>query len=118
MACTGCPVGCIHIGQFRREFDKGHEYETINASYDHELIFALGSFLGTNTAAEVLELIDQAEISGMDVMSTGVTLGWAAEAYSRVILTVFATLSTPFKSALLALSSNIICFEAICIHLD
>jgi aldehyde:ferredoxin oxidoreductase len=27
-ACTGCPVGCIHIGQFRREFDHGYEYES------------------------------------------------------------------------------------------
>jgi aldehyde:ferredoxin oxidoreductase len=92
MACTGCPVGCIHIGQYRREFDKGHEYETINASYDHELIFALGSFLGTKTAAEVLELIDQAETCGLDVMSAGVTLGWAAEAYSQGLITNEQTL--------------------------
>lgn len=86
MACTGCPVGCIHIGQFRREFDKGHEYEVLNVSYDHELIFALGSFLGTKTAAEVLELIEEVETYGMDVMSTGVSLGWATEAYEKKLI--------------------------------
>jgi aldehyde:ferredoxin oxidoreductase len=30
MACTGCPVGCIHIGQLRKVFDKGYEYESMN----------------------------------------------------------------------------------------
>ena len=86
MACTGCPVGCIHIGQYRKEFDKGHEYEAINVSYDHELIFALGSFLGTKTAAEVLELIEEVEFWGMDIMSTGVILGWATEAFQKKLI--------------------------------
>lgn len=86
MACTGCPVGCIHIGQYRREFDKGHEYEITNVSYDHELIFAMGSFLGTKTAAETLELIQRTEYYGMDVMSTGVILGWAIECFQKKII--------------------------------
>lgn len=87
MACAGCPLGCIHIGQIRREFDRGHEYEAVNVSYDHELIFALGSFLGTKTAAEVLELIEEAEIFGMDIMSAGVCLGWATEALVKNLIT-------------------------------
>jgi aldehyde:ferredoxin oxidoreductase len=48
--------------------------------------------LGTKTAAEVLELIDQAETCGLDVMSAGVTLGWAAEAYSQGLITNEQTL--------------------------
>lgn len=87
MACTGCPVGCIHIGQFRREFDKGHEYEAISVGYDFELIYALGTFLGIKTRDEILELIDVVEEAGLDAMSTGVVLGWATEAYKNEIIT-------------------------------
>ena len=84
MACVGCPVGCIHIGQFRREFDKdGHEYESISVGYDYELIFSLGSFLGIKTTDEILELVDEVEELGMDAMSAGVVLGWATEALQK-----------------------------------
>lgn len=81
MACTGCPVGCIHIGQIRREFDKGHEYEKRDVCYDYELIFALGSYLGIDNTQEILEVIDDVERAGLDAMSTGVCLGWATEAF-------------------------------------
>jgi len=88
MACVGCPVGCIHIGQFRREFDpEGHEYESISVGYDYELIFSLGSFLGIQSTDEILELIDEVEELGMDAMSAGVALGWATEALQRELVT-------------------------------
>ncbi|MDR0447086.1 MAG: hypothetical protein LBH07_00285, partial [Treponema sp.] len=80
MACTGCPVGCIHIGMYRREFDKGHEYEAISVSYDYELIYALGTFLGIKSTDEIIAIIDIVEETGLDAMSTGVCLGWATEA--------------------------------------
>lgn len=97
MACVGCPVGCIHIGQFRREFDKaGHEYESISVGYDYELIFALGSYLGIKSTDEILELIDEVEELGMDAMSAGVALGWATEAFLRGLVTEKETL-VPLK---------------------
>ncbi len=97
MACVGCPVGCIHIGQFRREFDKaGHEYESISVGYDYELIFALGSYLGIKSPDEILELIDEVEELGMDAMSAGVALGWATEAFQRGLVTEKETL-VPLK---------------------
>lgn len=86
MACTGCPVGCIHIGQFRREFDKGHEYEAISVGYDYELIFSLGSFLGIKTSDEILQLIEVVEQTGLDAMSAGVVLGWATEAFAKKMI--------------------------------
>lgn len=92
MACTGCPVGCIHIGQFRRSFDKGHEYEAISVGYDFELIYALGSFLGVKTPDEILELIEAVEEAGLDAMSTGVVLGWATEALMKNLVTIEDTL--------------------------
>lgn len=87
VACTGCPVGCIHIGQYRAEFDKGYEYESVSVGYDYELIFALGSFLGIDNPKDILRLIEAVEEVGMDAMSTGVCLGWATEAYERGIIT-------------------------------
>ena len=89
IACVGCPVGCIHIGQFRRAFaEHGHEYETVAVGYDYELIFALGTFLGVKDRQHVLEIIDEVEIAGMDAMSTGVCLGWATEAYSNGLVSL------------------------------
>lgn len=92
VACTGCPVGCIHIGQFRREFDEGHEYEAVSVGYDFELIYALGSFLGVKTSDEILELIEAVEEAGMDAMSTGVVLGWATEALMKGLVSAEDTL--------------------------
>lgn len=86
VACTGCPVGCIHIGQFRREFDHGYEYEAVSVSYDYELIFALGTFLGIKNSDGVLELIEAVEELGLDAMSCGVVLGWATEALKKGII--------------------------------
>jgi len=93
MACTGCPVGCIHIGMYRREFDKGHEYEAISVSYDYELIFALGTFLGMKSTDDILAIIEEVEEYGLDAMSTGVCLGWATEALERGIITQNDTLT-------------------------
>lgn len=87
VACTSCPVGCIHIGQFRKQFDHGYDYEAISAAYDYELIFALGSYLGIGTTEEVLELIEKVEQIGFDAISTGVTLGWATESYENKLIT-------------------------------
>lgn len=101
VACAGCPIGCIHIGQFRREFDKGYEYESVNISYDHELVFALGSFVGLKNTDEILQLIDVVESEGLDAISTGVALGWATECYKRGIINLDDTLM-PFEFGVLS----------------
>ena len=92
IACTGCPVGCIHIGQFRNEYDRFHEYESVSVSYDYELIFALGSFLGISSTDDILKVIDQVEKVGVDAMSMGVVLGWATEAFANGLITPDQTL--------------------------
>ncbi|MCL2563778.1 MAG: aldehyde:ferredoxin oxidoreductase [Oscillospiraceae bacterium] len=93
LSCSGCPVGCIHIGMYRREFDKGHEYEAISVAYDYELIFALGSFLGVKETDEILAIIEEVEEYGLDAMSVGVCLGWATEALERGLVTIDDTLT-------------------------
>ncbi|QGT98622.1 oxidoreductase [Candidatus Syntrophocurvum alkaliphilum] len=87
LACVACPVGCIHIGQYRRMFaDRSHEYETLNVSYDYELIFALGSFIGISSKDEFFELLEKVEAYGMDVITMGVLLGWLTEAYKNGLI--------------------------------
>lgn len=93
MACVGCPVGCIHIGQVRREFDKGYEYETINAAYDYELIATLGSYLGIGDSNAVLELIDAVEGYGLDAVAGGICLAYATECYQKGIITKEQTIT-------------------------
>jgi len=91
-ACAGCPVGCIHVGFVRERFQKENRYLYRQISYDHELIFAVGSMLGVMDCFEVLKLIDVAEKMGLDVMSPGVALAWATEALSKGIITEKETL--------------------------
>ena len=92
LACVGCPVGCIHIGQVRREFDKGHEYETLHVAYDYELIATLGSYLGISDRDAVLELIESVEEYGLDAVSGGICLGYATECYQKGIITMDQTI--------------------------
>jgi len=97
MACSGCPVGCIHIGQLRRQFaDHGYEFEAISVGYDFELIFALGTFIGLSDPQHILELIEEVELAGLDAMSTGVVLGWATEALEKNLVTLEDTI-VPLK---------------------
>jgi aldehyde:ferredoxin oxidoreductase len=85
-ACSGCPVGCIHVGFVREKFMEPNQYLYRQVSYDHEPIFAMGSMLGVTNAFKVLTLIDVVEKMGIDVMSAGVALAWATEATERGIL--------------------------------
>ena len=95
-ACSGCPVGCIHIGFVREKFEAENRYLYRQVSYDHELIFATGSMLGVTNAFQVLTLIDMCERMGLDVMSAGVALAWATEAFEKGVITEKETL-TPLK---------------------
>lgn len=86
VACSGCPVGCIHIGVRRRLFGHGYDYESAYLSYDHELIFALGSFLGMSDQERIYDLIEAVELAGFDAISAGVLLGWLTEAQEKGVI--------------------------------
>lgn len=87
VACVGCPIGCIHIGQVRRQFAEGYDYESFQVSYDYELISAMGSLIGIDNTDDILELISEAEEIGFDVIAAGCCLAWATEAYEKGIIT-------------------------------
>jgi aldehyde:ferredoxin oxidoreductase len=95
-ACSGCPVGCIHIGFVREKFMEENQYFYRQVSYDHEPIFAVGAMLGVNNCFAVLSLIDGTEKLGLDVMSAGVALAWATEACEKGIISVKETI-VPLK---------------------
>ncbi|MEM0078638.1 MAG: aldehyde ferredoxin oxidoreductase family protein [Nitrososphaerota archaeon] len=93
VACSHCPTACIHIAAIREPYvDEPYFYKTLFISYDHELLYSLGSMLGVKDIDGVLKLIDMVEIMGLDAISTGVCLAWATEAYKRNIVTIEDTL--------------------------
>lgn len=83
VSCAGCPIGCVHVAMLKRQFSKAHEYETLNISYDFELIYALGSNLGVDDPEAGVELIDVCEKAGVDIISMGVILAWDTEMQQR-----------------------------------
>ena len=66
-------------------------YKTKMLGYDHELVYAMGSMLGVDDVSGMLQLIDEAEIQGLDVMSAGVVLAWATEALERGLVSLSET---------------------------
>lgn len=95
-ACAGCPVGCIHIGFVRERFMEENRYLYRQVSYDHEPIFAAGAMLQVTNAFSLLSLLDSVEREGLDVMSAGVALAWATEAFDKGIISTKETL-VPLK---------------------
>jgi aldehyde:ferredoxin oxidoreductase len=92
LACSHCPVACIHIAALRELYeDEPYFYKTSMISYDYEPIYALGPMLGLSDAQGFLKLMDQVEKLGIDAMSTGVILAWATEALQRGIISTNET---------------------------
>jgi aldehyde:ferredoxin oxidoreductase len=95
-ACAGCPVGCIHLGFLREKFKEPNQYLYRQVTYDHEPIFAMGAMLSVLDAFQVLTLLEMTEKAGLDVMSAGVALAWATEAFEKGLLSEKETL-VPLK---------------------
>lgn len=98
LACSHCPVACIHIAAVREHYvDEPYFYKTHMISYDYEPIYALGSMLGISNARGFLSLMEQVEIFGLDAMSAGVVLAWATEAQERGIVSEKETMGLKFN---------------------
>lgn len=93
LACTGCPVGCIHIGIHRKRHPEGFGYISTTMAYDYEPIYSLGPMLGLDSTEKVYALLDTVEALGLDVISTGVALAWATEALNRGFISEKETLT-------------------------
>ena len=95
-ACSGCPVGCIHVGMVREMFDVENRFLYRQVPYDYEPIFSLGSMLGITDQVDLLSLLDQVEKVCVDAMSAGVALAWATEAFEKGLVNEKQTL-VPLK---------------------
>ncbi|HMK43518.1 MAG TPA: aldehyde ferredoxin oxidoreductase C-terminal domain-containing protein, partial [Dissulfurispiraceae bacterium] len=92
LACAHCPVACIHIAAIREPYeDEPYFYKTSMIGYDYELIYAAGSMLGGSDVPSIMKLIDLMEAYGVDVMSAGVVLAWATEAFEKGLITLAHT---------------------------
>lgn len=91
-ACSGCPVGCIHVGCVREMFNANHRYTFKQVAYDYEPVFSLGTMLHVTEARSVLNILDVMEKMGLDAMSGGVALAWATEATEKGLLSDKETL--------------------------
>ena len=93
LACSHCPVGCVHIAALKEPYENEPYFrKTTMISYDYELIYSLGTMLGISDADALLKLMDTTELYGIDAMSTGVTLAWATEALEKGLVTSEHTL--------------------------
>ncbi len=91
-ACSGCPVGCIHIGYVREKTLEDNRYHYHQVAYDYEPIFAAGTMLGITNTFDVLRILEVMEKCGLDAMSGGVALAWATEAMQQGLISVKHTL--------------------------
>ncbi len=85
-ACAGCPVGCIHVGFVREQFQTNNQYLYRQVGYDYEPIFSCGGMLEVTDTGEVLRILDVIEKEGLDNMSTGVAMAWATEALEKGVI--------------------------------
>jgi aldehyde:ferredoxin oxidoreductase len=92
VACAHCPVACIHLAALRIPYPQDpYFYKTLMLGYDHEPIYATGSMLGLADVPGMLKLMDEIEVQGLDVMSTGVALAWATEAMQHGLISAQET---------------------------
>jgi aldehyde:ferredoxin oxidoreductase len=88
VACAHCPVACVHLAAVRVPYPNDpYFYKTLMIGYDHELIYAMGSLLGISDTEKMLQLIDETEMLGMDIMTAGVALAWGTEALEKGLIT-------------------------------
>ena len=92
VACAHCPVACIHLATLRTPYEnEPYFFKTELVGYDYELMYSCGSMLGLSSAEDMLRLVDDIEILGLDAMSAGVALAWATEALERGLITTADT---------------------------
>ncbi len=98
IACSQCPIGCIHIAYLRVPYKKEeYDVETTFVPYDYELIYALGSNLGIDNANDVLRLIEISDRNGFDIISLGGILAWATDAYQKGLVSITDSMGAVFE---------------------
>jgi aldehyde:ferredoxin oxidoreductase len=88
LSCTGCPIGCVHVGHYRRMSGSDSlEYEESHLPYDFATVYALGSQLGLETPDDFWAVWEKVSGYGLDPLASGAALGWLTEAYEQGLVT-------------------------------
>ena len=80
IACAQCPIACEQMSVV-----KSGPWEGSMTGIEYECLFANGPNLGISDMNAAIQLIHIADQSGMDAMSTGVTISWAMETFEKGI---------------------------------
>ncbi|MGQ9510164.1 MAG: aldehyde ferredoxin oxidoreductase C-terminal domain-containing protein [Thermodesulfobacteriota bacterium] len=87
IACSHCPVGCIHLAVLRERYpDDPYFFKTTFVSYDYEPLYSLGTLLGIDRVEDFLKLMIKVEKYGMDAITMGVVLAWVTEAFEKGLI--------------------------------
>lgn len=87
IACSHCPVGCIHLAVLREKYpDDPYFFKTTFISYDYEPLYSLGTLLGLENVEDFLRLMIAVEKYGIDAITTGVVLAWVTEAFVKGLI--------------------------------
>ncbi len=93
VACSHCPVACVHIAIWREKYEEDpYFYKTNFTAYDYEPIYSTGTLLEIKNPVGMLKIIEKLNRYGLDTISTGVILSWATEASERGLITEKETL--------------------------
>lgn len=87
IACTHCPVACIHLATLREKYpNEPYFYKTTFVSYDYEPLYSLGTLLEIERVEDFLKILETVEKFGIDAITMGVVLAWTTEAFAEGII--------------------------------
>ena len=87
VACSHCPVGCIHLAMLRESYpDDPYFYKTSFVCYDYEPLYSVGTLLGIQSVEDFLKIMIAVEKYGVDVITVGVILAWITEAFEKGLI--------------------------------
>ncbi|MCP4543759.1 MAG: aldehyde ferredoxin oxidoreductase family protein [Chloroflexi bacterium] len=81
IACAQCPIACEQMSVV-----KDGPYAGSMTGIEYESLYANGSNCGINDMKAVIKMVDICDRSGMDSMSSGVTVSWAMESFEKGVL--------------------------------
>jgi aldehyde:ferredoxin oxidoreductase len=80
IACAQCPIACEQMSLV-----KDGPYKDSLTGIEYESLYAVGSNCGMSDMKTIIKMVDICDESGMDSMSTGVTISWAMETFEKGI---------------------------------
>ncbi|MEM2197330.1 MAG: aldehyde ferredoxin oxidoreductase family protein [Nitrososphaerota archaeon] len=80
-ACPACPMRCEHVAEV-----KDGEFKGVTVRVEYEPIWALGPYCGISDLNTIIKAIELCNLYGMDILSTGVVIGFAMECFSKGLI--------------------------------